>query len=331
MKRFSKNEYDEILEILYRIKSIENFNVPKHKFIKAKIDENLEDFRFPIHQILFIPRETLELILQHINNIDKIHLKFDFEEQTIKNFILNYYSKNYFEDIFKYRDETINLWHIFNKNKYWSCNEQISAAEQCIQRMMEKWENEIYDYKEEIQFIKDKFDQFIEKKGEEFIKKIPFELYHEIIQQLPEEKKIKWMKNIVIEEREDLIKLRLIEMMGDLDIDNLSESEFHDVLEIIQINLKKSEMNWIEKILKRLHHPNQNQEKERLEKQKNEEEEGRKQMELLPVELSKEQQFFKSNEKGYIYAIKKFLKDGVKIDAEDSHFFKRRRYNNGQH
>ncbi len=72
------------------------------------------------------------------------------------------------------------------------------------------------------------------------------------------------------------------------------------------------------------------QEKERLEK-KIIEEEGRKQINQLSSGLNKEQQLIESSEKGYIYAIKKLLKEGVNINAKDSSNYKRRRYKDGQH
>jgi len=57
---------------------------------------------------------------------------------------------------------------------------------------------------------------------------------------------------------------------------------------------------------------------ESLSNQRRIEEEGRKQISQLSSGLNKEQQLFKSSEKGYIYAIKKLLKEGVNINAKDS-------------
>ena len=59
------------------------------------------------------------------------------------------------------------------------------------------------------------------------------------------------------------------------------------------------------------------------------EEEGRKQLSQLSSGLNKEQQLIESGQKGYIYAIKKLLKEGVNINAKDS--YKRRRYKEIQH
>ena len=76
------------------------------------------------------------------------------------------------------------------------------------------------------------------------------------------------------------------------------------------------------------------EEEERKRKEEEErriEEEGRKQLNQLSSGLNKEQQLFKSSEKGYIYAIKKLLKEGVNINAKDSSNYKRRRYKDGQH
>ena len=59
------------------------------------------------------------------------------------------------------------------------------------------------------------------------------------------------------------------------------------------------------------------------------EEEGRRQINQLSSGLNKEQQLIRSSEKGYIYGIKKLLKEGVNINAKDS--YKRRRHKDGQH
>ena len=59
------------------------------------------------------------------------------------------------------------------------------------------------------------------------------------------------------------------------------------------------------------------------------EEEGRKQLSQLSSGLNKEQQLIRSSEKGYIYGVKKLLKEGVNINAKDND--KRRRDKDGQH
>ena len=59
------------------------------------------------------------------------------------------------------------------------------------------------------------------------------------------------------------------------------------------------------------------------------EEEGRKQLSQLSSGLNKEQQLIVSSQKGYIYGVKKLLKEGVNINAKDSS--KRRRDKDGQH
>ena len=68
------------------------------------------------------------------------------------------------------------------------------------------------------------------------------------------------------------------------------------------------------------------EERKRKEEERRIEEEGRKQLSQLSSGLNKEEQIFKSSEKGYIYAIKKLLKEGVNINAKDSSNYKRRRY-----
>ena len=59
------------------------------------------------------------------------------------------------------------------------------------------------------------------------------------------------------------------------------------------------------------------------------EEEGRRQINQLSSGLNKEQQLIESSEKGYIYGVKKLLKEGVNINAKDSS--KRIRYKERQH
>ena len=65
------------------------------------------------------------------------------------------------------------------------------------------------------------------------------------------------------------------------------------------------------------------EERKRKEEERKIEEEGRKEINQLSSGLNKEQQLFESSEKGYIYAVKKLLKEGVNINAKDNS--KRRR------
>ena len=53
------------------------------------------------------------------------------------------------------------------------------------------------------------------------------------------------------------------------------------------------------------------------------EEEGRREINQLSSGLNKEQKLIESSEKGYIYGVKKLLKEGININAKDNS--KRRR------
>lgn len=147
-------DYDEILELLYRIQTNQNPNIKKQEFIKVKIGENKYDINFPIQHLLYLPRKLLDPIHQHIYDIKRI--SFDFMDYDTNKFIYNYFSKRFYEDIFTHWEETINVWHAFNKNKQWGYNEPISDIEQCIKKLEKKWENGIDDFEKEIQYIKDK-------------------------------------------------------------------------------------------------------------------------------------------------------------------------------
>ncbi len=261
---------------------------------------------------------------------------------------------------------------------YWGYDESILNFEQCIERIEEKWENGIENFEEEIKYIKDNIKEIIKKKKEGNIKRIPIEIYNKILHELPEERKVEWIININPEGKEDIIKSRRIESIGEINIDKMKEEEIKEIIEIIT---KDSEEKWIKKLNQRFEEfkntikknesvlketiereermKNEKEELERLLSNKEElvrhikeeeerkrkieeeerkrkeeeerriEEEGRKQISQLSSGLNKEEQLFKSSEKGYKYAIKKLLKSGININAKDDD--KRRRDMEKQH
>lgn len=237
------NNYDEILEIFYRNQTKQSYNLPKHKFIKVTLGK--KEIDFPIQHIQYFPRHLSESIFKHIGKVKKI--SFDFKEQN--SLIFDFYSKHHYEEIFKYREETIQVWHAFNKDKLWRYNEPITGVDNCVKRLEEKWENGTDNYNQEISFIKNHFNKFVEKKEEKFIKQIPFELFNTILQRLPLDRKLEWITNIIPEGKEDIIKSRRVEAIGELDIDKLNDEEIKKVIKII--NGDRSETKWIEKINQR--------------------------------------------------------------------------------
>ena len=234
-----------LLEIIHRIQVIPRYGLIKKESIRASIGGK-EIPNFPVSHVLLLPSQLRETIFKHIRNIKVI--RFDFKGHNKE--VFDYFSRDYDKEIFKYWKETIQVWHAFNKNKEWRYNEPISGVENCVERLKEKWEYGIDNIDQEINFIKNNITNFIEKKDEKYVKSIPFEVYNEIVQRLPENQKMEWVTKINPEGREDVVKMKRIEAIGELDIDKMKEEEFQDILKII--NEDKTEMKWIKKIDERL-------------------------------------------------------------------------------
>ena len=98
-----QQKYDEIIELMYRNQIMLNRNKGKQEFVKAKIGKNREEIRFPIQHLLYLPLEISNTIIKHINNVERIQL--DFKEPELNQIILDYYSRNCYENIFKYKEE----------------------------------------------------------------------------------------------------------------------------------------------------------------------------------------------------------------------------------
>jgi len=264
-----KNEYMDLLHMLYRVQTNPNNDFAKHKYISASFGSKITN-DFPVKHLFLLPRQISEPILKHINDVKIIH--FDFQKEN--EFVFDYYSNHHYKELSKYWKETTEVLHIFSKEKLWGYNEPISEIEKCVQTMEEKWENGIDNYNQEICFIKNNINQFIEKKDEEFIKRIPFEVHNTIFPQLPENIKIKWIKNIISEGRENFIKSLEAEFMKELNIDIMKDEEFEQIFNIFKN--KNNEMKWLdinERILRQKEQSiNKNKKNEKMDAEKNQKE-----------------------------------------------------------
>ena len=69
LMKYDDNDHEEILELLCRNQIKQNYNFNKQGFIKAKIGNRKEVIQFPIQHLLYLPRQTTNTLMQHINNI----------------------------------------------------------------------------------------------------------------------------------------------------------------------------------------------------------------------------------------------------------------------
>jgi len=374
----------ENLELIERIQRMGNYFM-KEKNIKVNIgDKEIEEF--PLSHIFLLPRVQRETILQNLNNIKSIKIDFGIHNDNICNF----YSEKRFQEVFKNEEETIEIWHNFNKDKLWGYNGNIIGIKECIERLEEKWENGVNNFEEEINFINENIEEIKNKSKEDFIKNMPIEIYNIILKELPKEKKIEWLLNINNDKR--------IEAIKEINIKEIKQEEFENILNILkeenegiewikdideriqkekeEIKIQKEEiekttekneeylvkieekikikqeekeklqqeriskeehdkeLEELERLKKEIEENNEKrkeletllkEEKEKFEKYKNDieeqekiEKEGSKELKQIGNGLNKEQQFIEGSKQGFLYGIKKLLKEGINIETKDN-------------
>ena len=138
-----QQKYDEIIELLIRNQNRHSVLNIKNEFINLRIGESKKGLRFPIQHLFYLPTHMYNAILQHVNEVGTI--KLDFKGTEANPLLTDYYSRNLYENISKYRKETIKVWHAFNKNKYWGYDESILTLNNVLKGLrksgkMGKWD-----------------------------------------------------------------------------------------------------------------------------------------------------------------------------------------------
>jgi len=233
----------ELLEIINRIQSSQSYNQTKKEVVKVTIGSKVVDF--PVSHISLLPSQQQS---QSGNKVESINCNFHSQNEIVT----KYYSEKHYENPFKYGDETIQVWHALSKGI--DPNNQFYDLKTCFEILAEKWDQGYEDYNKEIMYILSHIEEVMEKKDEEYIKNIPIDIYKAIMSQLPENKKLTWMANIVPNWREDVLKTVQLEAIGDLNVEKLSKEDFILMVQIIKRQNK--EMGWIEQIEDRLEQQN---------------------------------------------------------------------------
>lgn len=266
MDQADSNKKLELLDMIHRLQMRQNFNFTKKEYIKASFGGKFF-LNYPLTHVFLLPHQQSDSIIQHINEINMI--KFNFQNHN--SFLKQYYHQKCYDEIFKYKDETIKLLHILNNDKAWAFNKSICEVDGCIKSIEEKWEKGFDNFDQEIKYISDNFDQFMNKKEEKIIKNMPIDIYQTILHHLPEKKKEEWMINIIPEEIDDRIKSKQIEILEELSTKNLSIDEFESLFK--KICNQNEEMKWITKIKQCFQYQRQiieqNKEQEMKEHEKN--------------------------------------------------------------
>jgi len=234
----------ELLEIINRIQTSQSYNPTKKETVKVKIGTEIVDF--PVSYIPLLPSQQQN---HSGGKIESIECNLHSQNEAVAKF----FSEKHYENPFKYGDETLQVWQALNKGI--NPNDQFHDIQTCFEIMEEKWERGYDNYNGEILFILQNIDEVMKNKDEEYIKRIPIDVYKAILQQLPENKRLEWMENIVPNWREDILKAVQLDAIGDLNVEKLTKEDFIRMVQIIKRQNK--EMGWIEQIEERLEQQNE--------------------------------------------------------------------------
>lgn len=246
----------------------------EHGSIKVHFPNMKKKIVFPLSHVFLLPNEDSEKIMSQIDKIEHITLYFP----KYEDFIYDYYKSKKYEDINKYKEDSIKIWKIFNQ--YTIFNDM----EECISSYEKKIQNG--NFKPELDFIKEQLtnDEPMNQEVKEHIKKMEFKSYKIIMEKLPDDLKKKWLLTFDHKDRIKVLGLINFEELNQEDVKQILEEIFKDYKQTIsekyESNLKENEWE-------------------------------------IFSDLALDDQLIEASKRGYLGPVQKLVAHGAKINPED--------------